>query len=340
MQSGDVLRQRYKIIQSIGGGGFGDTYLALDHDFPDNRKCVVKHLAPKNSDPQAIAIATRLFKKEAQCLSRLGEHHNIPRLYAYFEEDGEFYLVQEFIEGHTLNSEFQPGKQWSEKETVDFLRELLEILAFVHQQGTIHRDVKPGNIMRADKDGKLFLIDFGAVKEKLSVDDSGQPTVVIGTPSYMPPEQATGNPKKSSDIYSVGILGIQALTGKAAHGLPRDEEELKQIIEELPIDTQIQYVLGRMVSFQHKNRFADGTEALQALIPTIVEPKPPKKTSNSPKIVLFTLLGAIALIGAGLYTLLPPKQPSYQALEVYLQNKEWSKADPETQRLLLEPTNY
>ena len=202
----------------------------------------------------------------------MGEHDRIPRLYAYFEEDRQFYLVQELIEGHSLNAEFQRGKPWSERETSEFLQELLEILTFVHQQGTIHRDIKPDNIMRRDEDRKLFLIDFGAVKEKLSVDESGQTTVAIGTPFYMPPEQAMGEPGTYSDIYAVGILGIQALTGIPAQDLPRDEEELKQIIEELPINTQLKYVLGRMVSFQYKNRFADGKETLQALIPTVLEP--------------------------------------------------------------------
>ena len=101
MQSGDLLQKRYEILDSIGGGGFGDTYLAIDRACYD-RPCVVKHLSPKNSDPQAVAIATRLFKKEAKCLYSLGEHDRIPRLYAYLEEDGQFYLVQEFIKGHSL----------------------------------------------------------------------------------------------------------------------------------------------------------------------------------------------------------------------------------------------
>ena len=116
-----ILRQRYRIIERIGGGGFGDTYLAIDLDFPGKRKCVVKHLAPQNAAPEAVAIAKRLFKTEAECLSRLGEHDRIPRLYSYFKEEGEFYLVEEFIEGNNLASEFKSGKRWSEEETVRFL---------------------------------------------------------------------------------------------------------------------------------------------------------------------------------------------------------------------------
>ncbi len=185
MQPSHILRQRYKIIKRIDVGGFGDTYLAIDLDYPYARKCVVKHLSPKNSAPEAIAIAKRLFKTEAECLSRLGEHDRIPWLYSYFEEEGQFYLVEEFIQGQNLASDFQSGKKWTEEETVSFLQELLEILTFVHQENIIHRDIKPANIMRRDRDRKLVLIDFGAVKEKLTVDKRGQTSVVIGTPPYI-----------------------------------------------------------------------------------------------------------------------------------------------------------
>ncbi len=230
-----ILRQRYKILERIGGGGFGDTYLAIDLDFPGERQCVVKHLSPKNSDPDAVAIAKILFKTEAECLSRLGEQNRIPRLYSYFEEEGEFYLVEEFIEGNNLASEFKSGKRWSEEETVRFLQELLEILTFVHQENIIHRDIKPANIMRRDQDRKLVLIDFGAVKEKLTVDKRGQTSVVIGTPPYIAPEQGMGKPEKCSDIYAVGILGIQALTGLVSRDLPQDSDQFRQILEDLRI---------------------------------------------------------------------------------------------------------
>lgn len=158
MLLGKVLLQQYKIIEEIGSGAFGNTYLATDTAFPGEPHRVVKHLCPQNDDPENVEIAKRLFKTEAECLAKLGENDQIPRLFSYFEEDGEFYLVQELVEGHTLTQEFQPGERWSEVKTRKFLQELLEILAFVHQQDTIHRDLKPANIMRRHKDGKLVLI--------------------------------------------------------------------------------------------------------------------------------------------------------------------------------------
>ena len=348
MQPSHILRQRYKIIKRVDVGGFGDTYLAIDLDYPYARKCVVKHLSPKNSAPEAIAIAKRLFKTEAECLSRLGEHDRIPWLYSYFEEEGQFYLVEEFIQGQNLASDFQSGKKWTEEETVSFLQELLEILTFVHQENIIHRDIKPANIMRRDRDRKLVLIDFGAVKEKLTVDKRGQTSVVIGTPPYIAPEQGMGQPGKYSDIYAVGILGIQALTGLASRDLPQDSDKFRQILDELQIQIspQLEYVLSKMISFQPQNRFADAAEALEALIPTnIIEHpqesvptdiiEPPTKTSNPPKKLLLALLGAIALGGAVVYALQVFNQPNYAQLETYLQNKQWQQADAESDRLIL-----
>lgn len=330
MLIGQVLLKRYRVIEEIGSGAFGNTYIAIDTAFPGEPRRVVKHLCPKNNDSESLAIAERLFKSEATVLSRLGEHDRIPRLFAYFKEDGEFFLVQELIEGQDLTREFQPGKKWSETATVKFLQELLEILAFVHQNNTIHRDLKPANIMRRNSDGKLVLIDFGAVKEVLTVDKANT-TVAIGSFPYMPPEQGVCKPGKYSDIYAVGMLGIQALTGLPSRELPQDADRFKQILAEkqIKISPQLEYVLSKMISFQPENRFDDGLKALQALTETkIVQPQSKSK-------LLLILLGLIGLTGAGFFGLTFVDQPNYNQLETYLQNKQWQQADAETDKLIL-----
>ncbi len=350
MLNGQILRQRYKIIENIGSGAFGVTYLAMDLDFPGERKCVVKNLSPKNSDPEVIVLAKRLFKTEAKCLSRLGEHNRIPRLYSYFEEEGEFYLVQEFIQGQNLASEFKSGKRWSEEATVNFLQELLEILTFVHQEDTIHRDIKPANIMRRDSDGELVLIDFGAVKEILTVDNNGQTslsslTVGIGSVNYIAPEQAMGRPGKYSDIYAVGMLGIQALTGLPPKALPKDSNKFRQILDELQIqiNPQLECVLSTMISFQPENRFADATEALEVFFDTNIfktsEEVVSKYTIGRPtmgsdlseknfsKKLLLALLGVIALISTFIYASRFFPQPNNAQLETNVPNKQWQQAE-------------
>ena len=344
IQQDTIVRQRYKITQHIGGGGFGDTYLAIDLDFPGHPQCVVKHLSPNNPTPETLALAQRLFKTEAECLSRLGEHNQIPRLYSYFEEDGQFYLVQEFIPGHNLDQEFQPGKKWSETETVKFLLELLEILTVVHQHNTIHRDLKPANIMRRDSDGKLVLIDFGAVKEVVIVDQKRQrnSTVAIGSSTYMPPEQAKGKPGKYSDIYAVGMLGIQALTGLKSEKLPEDSESLQQMWQDLDIkvSSDIKSALNNMVSFQYKERYQDAVEARKAFIPTeteIINKSERTIFLSQLKIkVSLIFLGTIGLAIIVFYAFY--NKPNYAQLEEYLKNKQWQEADVETDRILLQIT--
>ncbi|MBW4593441.1 MAG: AAA-like domain-containing protein [Brasilonema angustatum HA4187-MV1] len=161
---GVTLRNRYKIFQCLGGGGFGDTYLARDLDLPGQPQCVVKHLKPKDSSPAVLAIATRLFETEAQTLYRLGNAHNqIPKLFAHFEENGEFYLVQEFVDGHDLTKEIISGSSKSEQVVFKLLKDILEVLAFVHQQNVIHRDIKLQNLMRRRKDCYETILQPGAL---------------------------------------------------------------------------------------------------------------------------------------------------------------------------------
>ena len=211
MQSGQILRSRYKIIKSLGTGGFGDTYLAQDLDLPGHPKCVVKHLSPKSLDPKVLNIARKLFEREADTLDKLGnDSDQIPKLFAHFQEEREFYLVQEYIEGQDISWELTPGKKLSESDTIALVKGILEALTVAHQNNVIHRDIKPRNLMRRSSDHKIVLIDFGAVKEidVLTTNQQGATTltVAVGTPGYMPNEQSNGKPKLSRDIQRLTLL--------------------------------------------------------------------------------------------------------------------------------------
>ncbi|WP_339377774.1 serine/threonine-protein kinase, partial [Calothrix sp. NIES-2100] len=268
---GVVLRKRYKIIRLLGSGGFGDTYLAQDLDLPNHPFCVVKHLKSNNLNPAVLQVARRLFNSEAETLYRLGNLHNqIPKLFAHFEENGEFYLVQEFVDGEDLGKEISPGKRLSEDEVTQLLEEILEILAVVHQQNIIHRDIKPQNIMRRRQDGKIMLIDFGAVKEIMAVNAQEQTsaTVPIGTPGYMPSEQATGQPKLCSDVHAVGMLGIYALTGIQPHQLPKDPTNGEVIWRNwAKVSDRLADILNKMVSYHFRDRYSTAAEVLEVLTP-------------------------------------------------------------------------
>ncbi|MDB9374580.1 bifunctional serine/threonine-protein kinase/formylglycine-generating enzyme family protein [Nodularia sphaerocarpa] len=271
--TGTILRNHYKIINLLGSGGFGDTYLAEDIDLPNHPKCVVKHLKA-NSKPAVLEIVRRLFDSEAKVLYSLGnDSDQIPRLFAHFEEEGEFYLVQEFVDGEDLTKEIIPGKRLSEKEVTKLLQEILEVLAVVHKKNIIHRDIKPANLMRRRQDRKIVLIDFGAVKEinTIMVNSQGQTSVsvAIGTHGYMPSEQAAGQPKLCSDVYAVGMLGISALTGIEPHELPKDPTDGEVIWRNWAnVSEKLALVLDKMVTYHFRDRYFSAELALQALQPS------------------------------------------------------------------------
>ena len=161
-----LLSNRYEISQELGEGGFGKTYLAIDTQLPRRPQCVVKELKPiEDIDFEEVL---KRFEHEAAILDKLGQQHpQIPQLFAYFADGGKFYLVQEYIEGQTLATRIAKGGALSEMEVYRLLCQILPVLSYIHQEGAIHRDIKPDNIILRASNGLPVLIDFGAVKEQL-----------------------------------------------------------------------------------------------------------------------------------------------------------------------------
>lgn len=270
--SGIPLGGRYKIISHLGAGGFGQTFLAEDLHLPGHPICVLKQLKPEISNDHTLQMARRCFNTEAEVLYQLGIHEQIPRLLAHFEEDKDFYLAQEFIEGKSLTEELTEGKVWSEDYVINLLKDILHVLSFVHQQQVIHRDIKPSNLIRRKKDNCIELIDFGAVKQVGTLEtidpESGltNVTISIGTKGYMPNEQLAGKPRFSSDIYAVGILGIQALTGVHPRHLEEDAHgEIAWHYRAVQVSAGLMEVLDRMVNYDFRSRYGDAMEAMKAL---------------------------------------------------------------------------
>jgi serine/threonine protein kinase, bacterial len=267
---GQLLAGHYRILQVLGAGGFGQTYITEDLHLPGNPKCVLKHLKPASSDPALLSMARQLFEKEAIVLQQLGTHDRIPRLFAYFEEGQEFYLVQEYALGHTLTQELKDGAKWSDSAVIELLAEVLDILIFIHSKGVIHRDIKPDNIIRRDSDEHLVLIDFGAIKQvrnQQALNGQQTMTVAIGTPGYMPIEQASGTPRASSDIYALGTIAIQALTGVNPYNLEEDERTGEHKWEHLTTaNPQLIAVVQRMTRYHFKDRYQTAADALQAIL--------------------------------------------------------------------------
>ena len=267
--SDELIGGRYKVKECLRTTGFCETYVAADTHLPGHPRCVVKKLQPQSSEDFVLETARRLFDNEAKVLYKLNDHKQIPRLLAHLEVDEEFYLVQEYIEGRDLShSEIVPGKQWEESQVKAFLIEVLEILGFVHQNNVIHRDIKPSNLMRRSTDGKIFLIDFGAVKEisnmTLTEGQGNVLTVAIGTPGYMASEQRMGNPRFNSDIYALGVTAVQAITGFHPDQLPRDHDtgEIRWQDRAPRCSDEFARILNKMIRNDFLQRYKNANETL------------------------------------------------------------------------------
>ncbi|MBW4636108.1 MAG: serine/threonine protein kinase [Iphinoe sp. HA4291-MV1] len=284
-----VLRNRYRPIKALGGGGFGKTYLAEDID-KLKEKCVIKQFAPQVQGTAALQKAKELFEQEARRLQQLGDHSQIPTLLAYFEQDNRLYLVQQFIDGQNLLDEFKQQGKCSEQKIRELLLDLLDILKIVHQHKVIHRDIKPENIIRRSSDRKLVLIDFGASKQLTATIMSGQGTT-IGTFGYAPLEQMQGGEAyPASDLYSLGATCFHLLSGinpwefwkKQGYGWIHSwRQHLQQ-----SVSLELGRILDKLLEEDYQQRYQSAGEVLQDLnpAPPSVPPtvQPPQSSSPSP----------------------------------------------------------
>ncbi len=349
--SDELIGGRYRAIDCLRKTAFCETYVAQDTHLPGNPLCVVKKLQPQSNEDFVLDTARRLFGSEAKVLYKLSDHQQIPRLLAHLEVNEEFYLVQEFIEGKDLSqSEIVPGNRWSEPEVIAFLQEVLEILAFVHQNNVIHRDIKPSNLIRRSSDGKIVLIDFGAVKEisnmTLTEGQGNLLTVAIGTPGYMASEQQRGDPRFNSDIYALGVTAIQAITGFHPDQLPRDREtgEIDWRDRAPNCSKNLAAFLDRMVRNDFRERYQNANEALEELhklsgkigLGKLKNKQRSSQLSNADRVLGGKNLWWVAVVPLvlGLMFLSPKIWRALQALKSYNQGNELIEAGKYEQAIL------
>ncbi len=268
-----LLQNRFQITVPLGAGGFAKTYLAEDTQAIGNPICVVKHLRPSRQDTEFLNIARRLFKAEGQILESLGHHPQIPKLVAFFEEDKEFYIIQEFIKGKSMEKEILAGEMLSESQVIQLIKDVATALSFVHSHNYIHRDIKPSNLIRQEQDGRIVLIDFGAVKQ-IQPQELDNNTIVIGTRGYAPPEQMIGQPKLNSDIYALGMTAIQFLTGVEPARFQTDQNSGGLSLKSHPHKTwrdlaqttdKLADILDKMVHNNSNLRYQSADEVIQDL---------------------------------------------------------------------------
>ncbi|MDJ0705917.1 MAG: protein kinase family protein [Leptolyngbyaceae cyanobacterium MO_188.B28] len=270
-----LLGGRYQPIRVIGSSQLGKTYLMADAHYPDFPKCIVKHLELPGKNPTTLKFISKFLKRKVGILEKLGEHDQIPEILAFFEEGRNFYIIQEYIPGHSLATELIPGKPWPEVDVIELLKELLEILIFAQAYGVIHCRIKPSNIIRRQTDGKLVLTDFGIAKEVNSqiMKAGGQLETadLTDTSVYLPPEQLNGQSHFSNDFYALGILAIQALTGLAPADLPTARQISQSKTKPLAwqgkaqVNSELAIVINKAISPDPSRRYQRASDLLADL---------------------------------------------------------------------------
>ncbi len=295
-----ILRGRYVPQKVLGQGGFGSAYLARDLDTPKLRQCVIKQLVVNTQDPATLAKAQELFEREGEVLEHLGTHVQIPDLFAFFEVDAPnlqsgqpepyFYIAQEFIDGETLEEEVAAKGTFTEAEVIQVLREILPVLQYVHDSGSIHRDIKLSNIMRQHPNKtkipgqpQLYLLDFGAVKQLATIAGPQQMTGIY-TPHFAPPEQSRGEQVfPSSDLYALAVTCLVLLTGKPPDKLYDAFHNTWKWRSSAQVSDHLAGVLDKMLMPAPSQRYQSASDVYTALTQgSIIPTTPPIPTRPAP----------------------------------------------------------
>lgn len=267
-----VLGDRYLVQRILGQGGFGRTYLAADR-YRFDELCVLKEFLPHWVDDYEIQKSRELFEQEAKILHQI-EHPQIPKFLAYFEEDGRLFLVQEYIKGCTYSSVLrerqQRGETFTEAEIVDWLRQLLPVLDYIHDRKIIHRDISPDNIMLHHDHNTPMLIDFGVGRWTLE-QAQGAPSYspkhsIVGKVGYAPYEQIwMGQCFPSSDLYSLAVTAVVLLTGKKPQTLIDSQSLEWQWRDHAKVSDRVAQILNRMLNAKPTERYPLAQDVVAAL---------------------------------------------------------------------------
>ncbi|MCL4869355.1 MAG: serine/threonine-protein kinase [Anaerolineae bacterium] len=281
LQPGDILQDRYRIMGTLGVGGFSAVYQARDLRFANVTKlCAIKEMTNMASDPQLRELTIRSFEREASILATL-DHPAIVDVYDFFSESDRSYLVQEFIRGKDLDAylETNEGKMIPQEIVIDWALQLSDVLIYLHgqkPQPIVFRDLKPSNIM-LDPFGRITLIDFGIAK----IFEGGEKGTMVGTEGYSPPEQYRGEATTAGDIYALGATLHHLLTLQDPRLEPPfsfTERPIRVINNS--VSPALEAMIMRCLSYQPKDRYQNGLEFKEALLTIIQTNHPPSPTTK------------------------------------------------------------
>ncbi|MEL6496207.1 MAG: serine/threonine-protein kinase [Cyanobacteria bacterium J06623_7] len=269
---GKTIRQHYSLVKRLSRDDLSAIYLARDTFSAIGGKYIVRHYYPCYEHEAQLAAATSLFTQEAEKLQQLGNHPQIPRLHDFFVLDNHFFIVQEFIEGQNLREELSEVKLFPRSQIIKLLTDVLRALEFVHNSGAIHGDIQPNSLIRNQFDLRIFLQNFIALPESIAppnIDKSGEfkQQIIYSPPEYTAPERSNFEPKFSSDIYALGIVAIEAMTGTSPANLVRDNHARLQWRDRLDgqYDARLLEIIEQMVEIDWCDRYADAATIIADL---------------------------------------------------------------------------
>jgi serine/threonine protein kinase len=331
IELGTILQNRYRVLSILGQGGFGRTYLSEDQS-RFNELCAIKELIPPASGAYALEKSKELFQREAQVLYQL-QHPQVPQFRATFEQDGRFFIVQDYVDGQTYRMQLDQlrsqGYVFSEAEVQQLLVQLLPTLSYLHGQNIIHRDIAPDNIILRDRDRLPVLIDFGVVKElatRIHVAGSTQQATSVGKVGFAPTEQMqTGRAYPNSDLYALAVTAIVLLTGREPQELIDDKTMTWHWQKWTTVTPNLAHVINRMLSYIPGDRYQSAQDVLQAL-------------ENPMPAAVVSPVAAPAKMSAPVPTTLvrPPAPPSSQMATVAVARGE---ADSSLENTSADPAN-
>lgn len=273
---GNLLGGRFRVVQTLADDTYGQTYLVEDTVAAEMPRWIAKSFCLINKTNLQLDWARSLFRNEVPKLQQLSDHSaDFPKITTYFEQEEDFYIVEEAIDGTRLSEEISTGKLYSELELVHFLRQLLSSLHIAHTSKMVHGDINPRNLIRrkdsidqkrdnSARDNHFVLTNFAVLKGVYAT--AAQNGVVLGTPSYMPFEQALGEFTPRCDIYSLGLTAIQLLTGLHPSQLVR-RADLNLLDWQIgsPINLDLAMILNKMVKHHPEDRYQSAQEVLDDL---------------------------------------------------------------------------
>lgn len=251
-----VINNQYQVIDTLQNNDLETIYLAYNLHLLNKPKCIVKQLA------NASNSSTQKLKRQAMVLENLGiKSERIPQLYAYFQTENYFYLISEYIAGKSLK-EVMNDIPWKEEEVINFLKDVLGILDLVHQNDSVHRCITPDNLICRESDNRIALVNFDAVK---CLDITNSFTSTIKANNYAAPELIIA-PQPSSDLYSLGKIAIQLLSGLSLKELLINPQTLDILLPaNIQISPNFATILQTMTRYDFKQRYSSAREILDRL---------------------------------------------------------------------------